>query len=298
MLFASLEQTQHAMVQLEQAMYNHEQWYRALTRTLVSRLPPDAADVETDAHRRCRFGQWYYSAATAPLKEHPGFIALGSEHEQMHRLAAALLVRIADDRSVPASDFDRFSNTLERTRLEIQSLHKELDEALHNRDPLTGARNRNTMLTDLREQHALVKRGVQPCTLAMLDLDHFKHVNDTHGHVAGDRVLAATARCLHERLRPYDRLYRFGGEEFLLCLPNTVVVQALEVIERLRQAVAANAVEIEGAPALRVTASFGVAALEDSVQPELCLKRADKALYEAKQAGRNCTRAWVAETGA
>lgn len=110
-------------------------------------------------------------------------------------------------------------------------------------------------------------------------------------------MLAATARCLQQRLRPYDRLYRFGGEEFLLCLPNTVVVQAMEVIERLRHAVAANAIEIESAPALRVTASFGVAAIEGGVQIEQCLKRADEALYVAKRAGRNCARAWMEGAG-
>jgi diguanylate cyclase (GGDEF)-like protein len=298
MLFASLEQTQNAMAQLEQAMYNHEQWYKALPRTLVSHLPPDAADVDTDAHRSCRFGQWYYSAATAPLMEHPGFVALGGEHEQMHRLAAALLVQNAEGTPVPANDFDRFSNTLERARLEMQSLHKELETTLQNRDPLTGARNRSGMLTDLREQHALVKRGVQPSTLAMLDLDHFMRVNDTHGHVVGDRVLFATAVCVQQHLRPYDRLYRFGGEEFLLCLPNTAVIQAMDIVERLRQAIAANSIQMESVPALLVTASFGVAELEDGVQLEKCIDRADKALYLAKRAGRNCSRAWAPETGA
>jgi diguanylate cyclase (GGDEF)-like protein len=294
MRFTGIQQTQNAMVQLDQALYSHEQWFKALMRTLVARLPADAADLESESHRLCRFGQWYYSSATVSLSEHPGFIALGSEHEQMHRLAAALLTRVTEDNPVTASDFDRFNNALERTRLEIQSLRKEFDEMLRNRDPLTGARGRNSMLTELREQHALVRRGVQPCTLAMLDIDHFKRVNDNHGHVAGDRVLVATADRVQQGLRPYDRLYRFGGEEFLLCLPSTDLVSAMGVIERLRQAIADNAIEVEGAPALSVTASFGASQLEDGVQLEQCIKRADEALYAAKRAGRNCVRAWAA----
>lgn len=170
----------------------------------------------------------------------------------------------------------------------MQSLRDELVEATHNRDPLTGARNRTSLLADLREQQALVRRGVQHCALAMIDVDRFKEINDRYGHVAGDAVLASTSQCLQLQVRSYDRLYRYGGEEFLLCMPNTGIDAALEIAERLRIAVAAQQIRSgDSDPHLQITASFGIAALDGERPVEESIDRVDKAMYQAKTAGRN-----------
>jgi diguanylate cyclase (GGDEF)-like protein len=144
------------------------------------------------------------------------------------------------------------------------------------------------MLSDLREQHALVRRGVQQCSIAILDLDHFKNVNDQHGHPAGDATLASISHCLQTGVRPYDRIYRYGGEEFLVTMPSTTIDSALAVAERLRAAVEASEIRSTGGLVLRITASFGVAALEATRPIEESIDRADKALYRAKASGRNC----------
>jgi diguanylate cyclase len=102
------------------------------------------------------------------LSEHPAFIALGEAHEQMHHGAAQLLQRIVDELPVSPEGLDQFNNVLDRMRLEMQSLRHELADTAQNRDPLTGARSRASLLSDLREQHALVRRGVQECALAMI----------------------------------------------------------------------------------------------------------------------------------
>lgn len=196
MSYLSIQQLQMAIAQLEQAIYNHEQWYKNLLRVLIARLPPDAPDLMPDAHRRCRFGQWHDSDTTGFLRDHPAFVALGQVHEQMHRSATHLLQRVAYELPVSANDLDQFNNVLDRLRLELQCLLGEFVEATRNRDPLTGARNRTSLLTDLREQQALVRRGAQHCTLAMIDIDHFKGINDRYGHAAGDAVLASISRCL------------------------------------------------------------------------------------------------------
>jgi diguanylate cyclase (GGDEF)-like protein len=288
MPYFSIQQLQMAIAQLEQAIYNHEQWYKNLLRVLIARLPPDAPDLMPDAHHRCRFGQWYDSDAAGFLRDHPGFVAIGQAHEQMHRNATHLLQRVTYELPVSANDLDQFNNVLDRLRLELQSLRGELVEATHNRDPLTGARNRTSLLADLREQQALVRRGVLHCTLAMIDIDHFKDINDRYGHVAGDAVLASTAQCLHAHVRSYDRIYRYGGEEFLLCMPNTTVDAALEIAERLRIAVAAQQIRHGGSgPGLQITASFGIAALDTEGPVEESIDRADKSMYQAKTAGRN-----------
>lgn len=288
-------QLQSILSHIDQALYNHEQWYKNVSRVLIAHLPADAPDLKGDAHLRCRFGQWYESADAAPLREFPTFVALGQAHEQMHHLAAGMLQRAHDNLSISSGQFDQFNNVLDRMRLEIQSLRSELSEMLQNRDPLTGARNRATLLSDLREQQALVRRGVQTCALAMLDLDHFKRVNDQHGHLAGDAALAATVQCIQTQLRPYDRVYRYGGEEFLLCLPNTDLATAAGTAQRLCAAIAALAIMVAGAgmaEPLRVTVSIGVALLDADVPIEQSIDRADEAMYAAKAGGRNRVEQW------
>jgi diguanylate cyclase len=280
------EQLQNAITQLDQAIYSHDQWHKGLVRGLVAQLPPDAADLSPDAHKRCRFGQWYDSDEVGLLRENPAFVALGEAHRQMHEGATRLLRRRVDGLDVSVDEYDQFDNVLDRLRLEVHSLQRELATIAQNRDPLTDVRNRSALLTDLREQQALVRRGVQSCALVMIDLDHFKQLNDSHGHPAGDAVLRATARCLQSSLRAYDHLYRYGGEEFLVVMPQIDVEGATEVAERLRADVAAQRISNADGE-LGITASFGVAPL-DPVQPiEDSIDRADKALYRAKNGGRN-----------
>jgi diguanylate cyclase (GGDEF)-like protein len=144
------------------------------------------------------------------------------------------------------------------------------------------------MLSDLREQHVLVRRGLQECAVAMIDIDHFKDVNDNYGHAMGDAVLRSIAHRLQANIRAYDRLYRYGGEEFLLCIPQASLIIAGGLAERLRAGVAEEHIQNSaGGPNVQVTASFGVAALDGSQPVELAIERADEAMYRAKTAGRD-----------
>ncbi|WKE67002.1 diguanylate cyclase [Gallaecimonas kandeliae] len=284
----STQQLQAAIAQLDQALYNHEQWHKSVLRVLILHLPPDPPDLMQDAHRRCLFGQWYESLAAAFLRDHPSFHSLGPAHEKMHVCARALLQRVQDGLPISPNAFDQFNNALDRMRLEFQALRQELTDMMQNRDPLTGARNRSTLLPFLREQQALVKRGLQSCVIAMLDLDHFKDVNDTHGHTVGDAVLVALVGRLQQMIRPYDRIYRYGGEEFLICLPGMTLDEAGRAVERMRGAVACQAIPFdEAGRSLQVTISIGLAELSSTGSVEEAIDCADKAMYEAKEAGRN-----------
>ena len=288
MLNLSQQQLGDAVAQLDQAIYNHDQWYKSLVRTLLARLTPDTGDLAPDAHHRCRFGQWYDSETSGPLGEHPSFIALNRAHENMHASAARLLNRAMDDLPLSPSYLDQFENVLDHLRLELQSLRRELVETAENRDALTGVRNRAGLLPFLREQQALVRRKVNEVNLAMIDLDHFKAINDEHGHPAGDRMLQATAQCLRDVIRPYDRIYRYGGEEFLICMPDTSVDDAMAVGERFRETVEACKVQHGSQDTvMRVTASVGIAALLADAQVEAAIDNVDRALYSAKKQGRN-----------
>ena len=143
-----------------------------------------------------------------------------------------------------------------------------------------------------REAAAALARAVhagQPLAVAVLDLDWFKLVNDTYGHLFGDEVLRQIGLCLPGALRDYDLAGRFGGEEFVLLLPFTRAVDAFRVADRVRSRIAALPLNAPGGETVQVTASVGVAALEGGSQRELTelMAAADAALYRAKQGGRN-----------
>ena len=124
----------------------------------------------------------------------------------------------------------------------------------------------------------------------MIDLDHFKDVNDRYGHAMGDAVLRWIAQYLQANMRSYDRLYRCGGEEFLLCLPQTSVAVAVGLADSFRSGVAEQHIhDRTGDESIKITASFGVAALDATRPVEESIERADKAMYRAKTAGRNRT---------
>ncbi len=282
----------HATIQqLEQAIYNHEQWTKDLTRTIICRLPYDTREITDDAYRQCRFGQWYYSSPPDGLLDHPAFLAIESAHRRLHQFAARLLLSATNDSRSP-NDYDSFINAADSMHLEIYSLKHELEELLNNSDALTGAENRNCMLTRLRELHELVKRGVQECGIAIMDLDHFKKVNDTYGHSAGDKVLVAWVNHIRQYIRPYDRVYRYGGEEFLLSFPSTKLHSVSDIIERLRSGISVIDIGSGQTEPLKVTASFGITMLDPSVSVEVSIDRADIALYTAKKSGRDQSCIW------
>jgi diguanylate cyclase (GGDEF)-like protein len=158
---------------------------------------------------------------------------------------------------------------------------------LARRDPLTGLANRRAFEEALRREVARARRAGAALAVAALDVDHFKRVNDAHGHPAGDAVLAAVAARAAAALRAGDLLARVGGEEFAALLPGAGLPAAVEVAERIRAALAAAPVEASG-QALRVTVSLGCAALapEDADEAAL-LARADARLYDAKRSGRD-----------
>jgi two-component system cell cycle response regulator len=156
-------------------------------------------------------------------------------------------------------------------------------------DQLTGLHNRRFMLQKLGALVARAAMGGEPMALLMVDLDHFKAVNDRFGHDVGDSVLAQFARHMSTHVRAMDIACRAGGEEFVVLMPNTGLEDAHQIADRLRIYLAGEAYALgEGQPQLAVTVSIGVAAtLGASDQMDAVLKRADLALYEAKAAGRN-----------
>jgi diguanylate cyclase (GGDEF)-like protein len=153
-------------------------------------------------------------------------------------------------------------------------------------DPLTGLYNRRYFDDALNEYLSAFRRIEKPMGMILLDIDHFKLVNDTHGHDIGDEVLRQIATCLREFTRYHDVVARLGGEEFAVLSPNVSPSQLFGLAERIRTAISGLAVET-GNVALRVTVSAGVALWDGKEKGDALFKRADRQLYEAKKQGRN-----------
>jgi diguanylate cyclase (GGDEF)-like protein len=159
-------------------------------------------------------------------------------------------------------------------------------EMLATTDEVTGLPNRRAIADALREQMAMSRRLDLPLALAFVDIDHFKQINDTHGHLAGDRVLRRIGEALRSGVRETDRVGRFGGEEFLVVMPSTSLEQAREPLERLRNGVAA----LDGSTIglnVKTTVTIGAAQYMPGETLEALVRRADLALYLGKGSGRD-----------
>lgn len=163
-------------------------------------------------------------------------------------------------------------------------------------DSLTGISNRGMVLDTLRREHSRQVRGAGSFGIILLDIDHFKNVNDTYGHQCGDAVLQEVARIMTASVRAYDTVGRYGGEEFLIVVPSTDAASVFGLSERIRHTIAAKPIAT-GSGEISITVSLGLAVSSGTapLDPEAMLGTADEALYRAKEGGRNRSEMGVCE---
>jgi len=172
-----------------------------------------------------------------------------------------------------------------RALLTSQAKKKQFEHQAYV-DALTGVHNRHWMADAFPRALHRCELNKSPFTIMMADIDHFKRVNDTHGHLVGDIALKTVARCMTEHLRAYDMLVRYGGEEFVVLLPDTDIKNAQIVAERLRKAIADARIQ-HGDLSFQVTVSIGISPTQHEEKLETLIGEADQALYRAKELGRN-----------
>jgi len=176
-------------------------------------------------------------------------------------------------------------------RKQVMNQNREL-QFLAARDPMTKCYNRRALFESLQSDFEQAKLNGTALCCIMADIDHFKKINDTHGHLMGDKIIKLTAEVLKGMVRPCDVVARYGGEEFCIVLPGMNFIQAQAVAERCRKKMACQNYE-----QIRITASFGVTSMGlGAMEPIDLINQADKALYNAKASGRNCVSAWDRRT--
>ena len=214
----------------------------------------------------------------------------------------ASVVRFAGEREERVLDLERRLAEMQSDNLDLVMKNRTLAE-ISARDSLTGLYNRWYVMEKIDSEMNRSLRHGCPVSVLMLDIDHFKRVNDAFGHAAGDGVLRSVAQVLRDSCRVYDVPGRYGGEEFCVVLPETKTGNTTVVAERIRERMAASSFNV-GGDSVVVTASIGIAGIdsmegEGIVSPSILIDRADRALYSAKLHGRNRVELWdVAMLGA
>jgi diguanylate cyclase (GGDEF)-like protein/PAS domain S-box-containing protein len=241
-------------------------------REWFDRMHPDDRPRVEEALRRIEWG---------------GDDRFEAEYRMRHR--SGHWIWVLDRARVYERDADgrvlRYAGSLVDATRRKEAEHKL--EYLVDHDELTGLLNRRGVLQSIHQIHARCLRNHSPHCIAIADLDHFKHINDTYGHKAGDRVLRTVSDTLRSTLRRADWLGRWGGEEFVIILPETTEAQALVTLERLRKRVSAASIDVDGSN-VQITMSAGIATCRsDKDEPDTMLARADVALYRAKSEGRD-----------
>lgn len=289
------ENAQNVLDVIDAALDEHGEWLNQWHRAVVCGIGPAREVISDNAHLISRFGFWFDLNKDRGLVNQAAFRALARAQADCYAFGRELAGRAADREVVPVEDYDALIGKSQRFVTLARRIQDAFRKAISELDPLTGLHNRQIMLPELERERQRALRTGSPCTVAIADIDHFKQVNDTHGHAVGDEVLATTAGRFVSGLRPYDVVYRYGGEEFLICLPNTDSGTARQVLERLRRLIESEPMRIAKGDILPVTVSFGLAQIVEDASLKDVMVRADQALYAAKRGGRNQVREWSGE---
>ena len=280
------------LAELDQALTDHMVWLKVWHRALLCSEPHGDrrwADPPADLGR---FGAWFVRNQHKGLVNQPAIRDLASQYRDMHERAHALVQSVRAGTPVARKDYDAFMDTAAAFVARARRLEKAFARASSDLDPLTGLHNRQVMPRELEREQSRALRANRPCCFALADLDHFKAVNDTYGHAAGDRVLVAAAECFLTALRPYDTVYRYGGEEFLFCLPDAPADIAQKILERVLGELRSKSITVHEGRTVSVTCSFGIAQVDADATVDETVKRADRALYQAKNEGRDRVCIW------
>jgi len=273
-------------------LVNHSQWIRVLHRTLICNDTPQDHDLSEDAHHLCKFGKWYYSLSDSDFKDDPSFIETGTLHIEVHNKARELLKIKQSGKQVSSEAYDAFTDIANDFRVAVQNLQFSLISKVCAVDHLTGVWNRHAMAFMIDKEYERVRRSGNSCVVAIMDFDDFKQVNDRHGHIAGDRVLKVAINFFVKRLRKYDIIFRYGGDEFLLLFPETNIEHAMQLLERLRLELKNMPIRVTDSKRVNISVSIGMSEMDGQSSYNETIILADHALIEAKADGRGCVRAW------
>ncbi len=263
-------------------------WTRRILRCAVLRTTPGDDVLDPKAHTLCRFGAWL-------ARNHRQFESLDAAaaarvdaaHRAMHEAIRAICLCVVRGEAARAEELDAFEQSQEELIRLLATFKTLILSKAGRRDPLTQLPMRHNIESDYLLYQKEARRKRSALYVVMIDVDHFKPINDTYGHPAGDQVLRHVADTLKRTLRSDEPLYRYGGEEFLWLLKCNSPDEAGRSAQRVLETVATTPVPVDDATALHLTITLGLAGVGESEALASAIRRADLALYEGKRRGRN-----------
>ena len=270
---------------LAQTIDDHIAWMSGWTRVACCVSNDRAAQLDA-LETPESFSLWRQETAKT-LQDKPALEKLVGLYDKLHKVAELVILKTPEDAALSPLDYDSVAHKYQELIFGLRRLERALAAADSGLDTLTGLRSRVGMRDELARELSRFQRSGKPFCLALMDIDHFKKVNDTYGHEGGDKVLSAVANHVTRSLRPFDDAWRWGGEEFLLCLKEANLAGGVLALERVREGLEVMPITLSDGRALKVTASFGIICVTDETTIDEMLAQADKALYRAKGGGRN-----------
>lgn len=249
-------------------------------------------DIVLPTLRHSDFGLWLYhkgSAMFARTSELPPILDAVAELDGKVLPALGDAVRTGNGARL-SEHILVFQHKINDIKFLLMTLFDRVAEVEGGRDPLTQLMNRRFLPTVLGREIAMATQGKSTFSLFLTDIDHFKQINDMHGHGGGDAVLRQMAELLQETCRVGDYVFRYGGEEFMVVMVDADASRVTELVEKLRCAIERHSFRLPDGNVIKVTTSIGVALFDGHPDPDVLISRADRALYDAKAAGRNCWR--------
>lgn len=278
--------TQGKTKELSETIFYHiESHYRYFQNFLISIL--EYTDFINVKHTDCDFGKWLNEDGKSIIEDNEIYSEIKTFHKNFHNLISICSEYVKNNLYKEAFFIIKeiesvslwLSNELGYVNTKILSLE-------YSKDYLTGLFNRRLLNQIFRKYQEISEFTGQTISIIITDIDYFKKINDTYGHLAGDAALKHFANILKENLRKSDLVFRIGGEEFLILLPNTTLEEAAKIAESLRAKLELTPLIYDG-KTIKLTASFGVAQLKDEQTLNQLIEEADKKLYTAKREGRN-----------
>jgi diguanylate cyclase (GGDEF)-like protein len=268
--------------QLSEPLKNHIQYFKTFLETLI-----DEKDFINVSHDDCEFGKWLKLEGKEFVEEDLIYKNLKLLHKNFHNLIE--ISKSYKEKKLYKEIFFTI-NEVENAVLQIMNTFAYLNTRIlsyeFSKDPLTGALTRRGFNKIIQKHFEIAELTGLPMSVIIADIDFFKKINDTYGHLAGDEALKHFVRIVKNNLRKSDYIFRFGGEEFLILLPNTSLKEAVEVAERTRKSLENDPLTYEGKE-IKITASFGVKEVSPNEPIDKIIKEADEKLYKAKESGRN-----------
>lgn len=273
------------ITELDAAVAAHMDWSRKILRCAVLQTHPGEDVLAPLAHELCKFGRWFIkNRAQFELLDAPNTQRLESAHQAMHSAIRIICSDIMDKNPGSALVLETF----EQTQSELIQLLANFKTQYARQDPLTGLPLRYGIETEFRQMQQLCARANLSLYVMMIDIDHFKKINDTYGHLVGDIALRHIADTLKHFKRDSEPLYRFGGEEFVLLIADKSSNGIATTSQRLIDAVRGSPVPLPDGDEIKLTVTLGVSRVDGEEDLANVIERADKALYRGKHSGRDC----------